>query len=211
MPVVWPRDRADVFIAGWLFDENVQDHDLPSDAVRGLTPPAGSRRHEWLLGRMAVRQAAENADLAGEYFDIGVSQSGAPTLRGSTWKASITHTAGVVLAAVAPTWVGIDVERADRDVSRLSRALLESEQSLAQDVGTLSLLVAKESVAKATTAGLGGSIQRWPVIGAELGEASKRIHVGTPLGSVIVSEVVQWRDFLVGIALIPEHESIDAT
>jgi len=211
MPVVWPRNREDVFIAGWLFDEHVQEHDLPAEGLCGLIPPAGSRRHEWLLGRMALRQAAEDAGFEAEDIDVAVSPSGAPVLQGSTWKASITHTAGVVLAAVAPTWVGLDVERADRDVARLGRALLDSERSLAENVGILPLLVAKEAVAKATTAGLGGSLQRWPIIGVDRTEDTRYVRVGTPHDTVVACEVMEWRDFLVGIALIPDFESVDAT
>lgn len=97
-----------------------------------------------------------------EYLD-----SGAPVWKSRSAAAplfvSIAHTGQYAVGAASTTPVGIDVERSDRDVSRLFRALTLAERDLLPQWGLLEILCAKEAAGKAQQVGLAGSLQRWEV------------------------------------------------
>ena len=142
---------------------------------------ADQRREEWLAGRILARRAV--ADVLGcdpSDVVIDVTGDGAPYVVGEfDVCVSISHTRDLVVAgAVRGPWLGVDVEWADRDVSRLMRALSPVEAEWAGAVGSVSLLVAKEAAAKSWGVGLGGSLGRWPVESVE----ADVIVVGSPLG-----------------------------
>ncbi len=164
-------------------------------------PDYGTRRWaEWTLGRVAVREAAEVVGLT----DVVIESSGegAPMIVGSSWGVSIAHTRGVVMGAVGPGRVGVDVEREDRDVSRLSRALLPGEQELTVSLGSVSVFVAKEAAAKAAGTGLGGSLARWPIIDVELSGPSPRASVASPVDGVIEVRLWEHAGYVTGLAVV---------
>jgi len=141
----------------------------------------GARRAEWLTGRFLARRAVGDV-LACDPSDvvIDVTGDGAPfVVDGADVCVSISHTRDLVVAgAVRGPWLGVDVEWAARDVSRLVRALGPAEMDWAGAVGAVSLLVAKEAAAKSWGVGLGGSLGRWPVESVSLDV----IVVGSPMG-----------------------------
>ncbi len=201
---MWPHHENRFYLEGWEFDSpevpaDVLDHIGCSIPPSEVTP--GSRRWvEWVLGRNAAVRAANRAGMQHPLIDV--TPLGAPQLRGSTWGLSIAHTEGVALAAIAPLPIGIDVERADRDVSKLARALADHERDLAESVGAIELLVAKEAVAKATGLGLGGSLARWPVVDVDSIRDAARITVSTPDDRCLYAEVTALGKYVVGVALI---------
>lgn len=200
--VVWPHDCGPTVIDGWEFDSGA----LPGEIV-GVTEgvdepvdfvPGSQRWAEWRLGRQAACQVAARMGVSTPVVEV--EPSGAPRIKDSTVCVSIAHTRGVVLAAAAPDAIGIDVERADRNVSRLVRALHPGEVDISISLGVVASLVAKESVAKATGLGLGGSLARWPLIDAELSGATPCVSVATPDNRIVTAQLFPWKDFIVGIA-----------
>lgn len=128
------------------------------------------RDREHRQGRSLVREAV--ARLVGvDSTDVVIEATplGAPYVVGHPNVCiSISHTRGLVVAgAVFGDYFGIDVEWADRDVSRLARALNASEHALTRDeaLEVLDVLVAKEAVAKSWGTGLAGGMARWPIVG----------------------------------------------
>jgi len=126
---------------------------------------------------------------------IDVTDAGAPFVVGEVDVCvSISHTRDLVMAgAVRGPWLGVDVEWADRDVSRLVRALEPSEQAMVEPSSVVSVMVAKEAAAKSWGVGLGGSLRRWPVesidsgvivVGSPSGE-SRGVHVFERNGAVV--------------------------
>ena len=204
-PVTWPDEQGPCVIAGWLFDEDVQAAQISERAGTLPEPPdipRGTKRWiEWMLGRLAATEAASRAGAVNP--SITVSKSGAPRVDGSDLRVSIAHTTGLAIAAAAPVPVGIDVERADRDVSRLVRVLGPGECDLAVSIGVVGALVAKEAVAKATGFGLGGSLSRWPLLDAELSGSYPIVNVATPDERVVSVQLFTWQEFVVGVAAIP--------
>jgi hypothetical protein len=205
--VTWPYADELVCVEGWRFDDGIGPEDLPASEFE---PPSsiqsGSRRWiEWTLGRLAGAQAATRAGIADPV--ITVETSGAPRLAGCGLGLSIAHTPGVVLAAVCHDAIGIDVERSDRDVSRLARSLHAGERDLASSIGVVGALVAKEAVAKATGLGLGGSLARWPVIDAELNGSEPVVNIATPDERIVSARLFPWQDFIVGIARITSEDT----
>lgn len=202
--VRWPHHQRSLVLEGWVFDEHVDFHQVMklSHAVEG---PAGigrgtARWIEWTLGRDAAIRAAKAVGI--EEPVIEVSATGAPYIQGSEAGLSIAHTRGLVLAAVAPGRIGIDVERRNRDVSRLARGLHPGEVEIAVSVSVIGCLVAKEAAAKATGLGLGGSLARWPLLDAELSGSNPTVSIAAPDGRVVTSQLYPWNDFIVGIAHI---------
>ena len=147
----------------------------------------GSRRTEWLLGRVAIKESVRDWQAATghpmvpcERIEVGIDQAGAPWVRapGSIApEVSLAHTrvtagpgrlaqAGLVLAAASSPGerVGVDVEAVDRPLPALDRLLDERERALIDsECGAIGLLVAKEAAAKAAGTGLQGSLYRWPI------------------------------------------------
>jgi 4'-phosphopantetheinyl transferase EntD len=192
-------------VEGWEFDDEVDTRDIANltgslEAPAGLVP--GSHRWvEWMLGRTAVRQAAARVGVANPVLRI--SDTGAPVLANSDVGVSITHTSGLALAAAAPCPIGIDVEKVDRDVSRLARSLTPREVEIAGALGVVGSLVAKEAVAKATGRGLGGSLALWPLVHAERSGSTQLVGVATPDGRIVTAQLFPCKAFVVGVALIP--------
>ena len=203
--VEWPDLPGTYHLAGWEFDRHVSTVDVIRLAGELPGPPGierGSTRWtEWMLGRLAATQAAVQVGVIDPVIET--SPSGAPCLIGSDVAVSIAHTSGIAVAAAAPTTIGVDVERIDRDVSRLVRALGPGERDIAFSTGVIGALVAKEAVAKATGMGLGGSLARWPLLDAELSGSNPILHVATPDDRILAAQLIQWKDFVVGVALSP--------
>ena len=200
----WPFDTGPVVIECCRFDDAV-DPQLIESAAQGIEVPLGiapgsARWREWALGRLVAQRAARRAGVAS---GIGhVADSGAPRLDESDWAVSIAHTSGFVLAAVAPMPMGIDVERRDRDVSRLLRSFSPAEHDVSVSVGPIRALVAKEAAAKATELGLGGSLARWPLIDVELCGNTPTINIASPDDRIVEVRLFDWLDHVVGVAVV---------
>jgi len=144
---------------------------------RGLERAVPTRRHDWLRGRTAAKDAVRLLRGAGEYpaeIRIGQDEAGAPFLpadlpggRGAPPRVSISHTRGIALAAAADAalydGVGIDVVAIEpREDAFLETAFAHAERavlSAAADHGARSALAAwmwcaKEAAAKAHGLGL---------------------------------------------------------
>lgn len=157
-----------------------------------------SRRIEWLTGRMLARRAV--ADVLGcdpSEVAIDVTDAGAPYVVGERdVRVSISHTRDLVIAgAVRGPWLGVDVEWANRDVSRLLRALEPMERAMVEPADVVSLMVAKEAAAKSWGVGLGGSLGRWPVESIDSGV----IVVGSPSGDARAVRVYDRDGAVVGV------------
>lgn len=157
-----------------------------------------SRRSEWLTGRLLARWAV--ADVLGcdpSEVAIDVTDAGAPYVVGEVDVCvSISHTRDLVIAgAVRGPWLGVDVEWANRAVSRLIRALEPSERAMVEPADVVSVLVAKESAAKSWGVGLGGSLGRWPVQSIDSGV----IVVGSPSGESRGVQVFERNGAVVGV------------
>ena len=203
-PTPWPCPVDGVVIASCTYDE--RDRGALVDSEDALNDPgapeAGTRRwEEWVLGRAAVRDAAVSVGLSIDRVET--SPEGAPVLPGSPWGISIAHTTGVVLGAIGPGRIGIDIERVDRDVSRLLRALLPGEEELTVSLGAVSIFVAKEAAAKATGQGLGSSLARWPVVDVELSGTAPRVGVALPSPGVVDVRIWEHAGYITGVACLP--------
>lgn len=204
---MWPYGHGSTVMEGWKYAAPLEDLD-ESRLLGATSEPIGIQRGthrwtEWVLGRHAAAKAASRAGAIRPVIDV--SAEGAPYVRGSDVGLSIAHTRGLVLAAAAQGAIGIDVERADRDVSRLVRSLRTEERKIANAVGVVGSLVVKEAVAKATGRGLGGSLSRWPLLDAEISGATPTVSVATPEGQIVTAQLFPWRGFIVGIALMPRR------
>lgn len=200
----WPFDTGPVIVEGCRFDDAVDTQAIKSVATNVEPPPGiapGSARwREWVLGRLVAQRAARRAGLASGIVEI--AESGAPRLRDSDWAVSIAHTRGFVVAALAPTPVGIDVERLDRDVTRLMRSFIPGEHDVAISLGPIRALVAKEAAAKATELGVGGALSRWPLIDVELCGDSPTAGIASPDDRIVNVRMFDWLDYVIGIAVI---------
>ena len=220
VPSRWPCPIDDIVIWSFAFDdggdvvEGAHEALMDGGLADGVTadwqqlseggdvPPTGSPRWaEWALGRGAVRQAATAVGLT----DVRVERSpeGAPVIADSAWGVSIAHTSGLVLGAVGPGRIGVDVEKADRDVTRLVRALLPGERELTVSLSAISIMVAKEAAAKATGQGLGGSLARWPVVDVELSGIAPRVGVASAAARVIDVRIYEHSGYVTGVASYP--------
>ena len=139
-------------------------------------PDSRTRRHEWLFGRVAAKDAVRKC-LAARYgrqigaADIAIEadEAGKPFPQGPWRKTcgapmdiSITHTPGCVVAAAAPNAaLGIDAERASRALSEdfATFAFSQIEQEMAAESGDGATALfrfwcAKEALSKALGSGL---------------------------------------------------------
>lgn len=141
-----------------------------------------NRRIEWLLGRIALKDAVRawalhhhGVDLHPADVEIRTTDAGAPyvhcpalTAVGGMPVVSLTHGNSMIVAGAARPdgLLGIDVESSDRNVSSLDRALTERELDMVASgsTRTIEIMVAKEAAAKAAGTGLGGNVRRWPVM-----------------------------------------------
>lgn len=203
--VTWPSPVDDVAIAGWRYEDDIPPEQVVAHSThdpRQAPADVGSRRWlEWVLGRQSAWDALESAGWPRD--EVVVEDAGAPAFAELPIGVSIAHTRGLALAAVGPGRVGVDVESADRDVSRLEAALFPGEQHISLSLGLLEVMVAKEAAAKATGQGLGGSLARWPVLDVELFGDLPRVTVGTPDGEFIGVQVWEHDGFVAALATIP--------
>ncbi len=135
-----------------------------------------SRKHEWLYGRIAAKDAVRKCLLARYGRRLGAAdiridsdEAGKPTPQG-LWRKqcgaqmdiSITHTTEFIAAAAAPNAsIGIDIEKKDRTVSEefASSAFSQLEQEIAAESGDGATALfrfwcAKEALSKALGTGL---------------------------------------------------------
>jgi malonyl CoA-acyl carrier protein transacylase/phosphopantetheinyl transferase len=137
---------------------------------------SAARRHEWLMGRVAAKDAVRRCLLArygrkwaAADVRIETDEAGKPRPQGD-WRKhcgalmdiSITHTPDLIVAGAAPNaYIGIDVERRDRSLSDtfIDGAFCTCEQELAAESGQgatalIRFWCAKEALAKALGTGL---------------------------------------------------------
>lgn len=147
-------------------------------------PEKGGRRTDWLLGRIAAKEALRqwakqtfNLELASADIEILSTELGKPLVRCPELEAigwlpdvSISHSRGHIIAAVAPVnmQLGIDLERLDvqRPDDWLVGAFAASELALIPQINrqiTVGFWCAKEAAAKAFGTGLKGVPQQWQI------------------------------------------------
>ncbi|HEY9740480.1 MAG TPA: beta-ketoacyl synthase N-terminal-like domain-containing protein [Coleofasciculaceae cyanobacterium] len=168
-------------VAHWMLNEKEREfwYSLPEK---------GPRRSDWLLGRIAAKDALRQwakatfqLELAPVDIEILSAELGKPIVRcpelerlGSLPALSISHSRGYVVAAVAKPGmcVGIDIQRLDgiRADDVLNGAFTQPEIDLLaqlpqQDQATsiVGLWCAKEAAAKASSMGLMGDPRQWQV------------------------------------------------
>ena len=174
-----------------------------------LTPVRGV---EWLQGRAVLQRAVSDwlaihsgDDVPPWQVRIAAGGRGEPLLAAPTRRdisLSLAHGGLLVIgiAADGTQRVGIDVERASRDVTGLMRALTDGELEMVQaGVPALHLLVAKEAVAKAWQVGLGGSPLRWPVMEV----VQERIWVRGPELPALAVDIRVLADHVTGLCVAP--------
>ena len=140
------------------------------------------------------------AELSGSTAgDIVYDQSGAPRWLdervesdGTSIQISIAHTGCVAVGVASTTAVGVDLERSDRDVSRLVRGLNERESELIQRYSVLEVLCAKEAAGKAQKTGLAGSIKRW-LVSEDSGQLRVTDLGGSDRGNHLVTDPRMWK------------------
>lgn len=150
-------------------------------------PEVGSRGIEWLMGRIAAKDALRQwawqylgVALAPVDIQIRTTATGQPfgdcaqLNPGQLPPVSISHSQGYALAAVVPSGqpIGLDLERRSpaTDIVALLDVFSVSEQWLLQqldatsrELATLGLWCAKEAAAKALGTGLAGAPNAWEV------------------------------------------------
>ncbi|MCS5697927.1 polyketide synthase dehydratase domain-containing protein [Cyanobium sp. FGCU-52] len=150
-------------------------------------PEAGPRRTEWLLGRIAAKDALRQwawqylglalapVDIQIRTTPTGQPYGDCPALGVEPLPpVSISHSEGYALAAVAPSGqpIGLDLERrsSGRDWEALLDGFSAGEKSLLQqldipsrELATLGMWCAKEAAAKALGTGLAGAPTLWEV------------------------------------------------
>lgn len=180
----FPTDFLD---ASWGIWKRMLAHLMLSPAEREIwyaLPEAGPRRTDWLLGRIAAKDALRQwADqylglsLAPVDVEIRTTPTGQPYAHCDLLDQqplpalSISHSQGYAVAALVPSGqaLGVDLERRSPlpDWENLGAAFTAQEQAFLQALGadqglaTLGLWCAKEAAAKATGLGLQGSPTRW--------------------------------------------------
>jgi phosphopantetheine--protein transferase-like protein len=184
-----------------------------------------TRRIEWLLGRACVKDALRRYLLeqhqqnwAATDIPIWTDDSGKPHALGmwrdrtrETVDISIAHTSGVVAAAIAVNGrIGIDLERADRDLTDdFSRSVFTpEEQELAAQSGESQTTLmrcwcAKEALAKA----LGTGIRYSPsdLRTRSIDSASGRLEMELAGQWLDAFRSLQGRAFSVNTALLADH------
>lgn len=203
--VTWPSPVSEVVIQGWRYEPSVGPErvlEVAPDALvveSGMSP--GTRR--WVEHVLSRRAAVDTLMALGLPPDrVVVEESGAPRFADTQLGLSIAHCHGLVLAAAGPGGVGVDVEPADRDVSRLESALLPGEGDVSLSLGLLEIFVCKEAAAKATGLGLGGSMSRWPLLDIELFGDHPRATIGSPDGAFIAVRVWEHEGFVTALATV---------
>ncbi|HEY9600760.1 MAG TPA: beta-ketoacyl synthase N-terminal-like domain-containing protein [Allocoleopsis sp.] len=173
---------------GWSIWKRVLAHLMLNEQERQFwysLPEKGPRRTDWLLGRIAAKDALRqwakqtfNLELAPIDIEVLATPLGKPLVRCPELEAiasipdlSITHSRGYIVAALAPPnrQIGIDIERLNfiRSDDWLSAAFSPQELALLPQPNSLAAIVglwcAKEAAAKACGTGLQGLPDRWMV------------------------------------------------
>jgi len=175
-------------------------------------PAKGRRREEWLLGRIAAKEAARawisehyGLELANADIEIGNDANGAPYavspyLGDRPLPAiSLAHSRGHAVGCAAPPGMapGVDYQRTEHvDLHDVAKGAL-SEQDLemaggSTDAAMLALWAAKEAASKALRTGLLGRPLDWHVVRATLdaqGNGSVDIVYGTHKVAVLLARV----------------------
>jgi len=171
---------------GWSIWKRVLAHLMLSEQERNFwyeLPEKGPRRTDWLLGRIAAKDALRqwakqtfNLELAPIDIEILPTQLGKPIVRCPELEAiaaipdiSISHSRGYIVAVLASPnkHIGIDIERLNhvRSEDLLNAAFTTQELQLlpgTQAPGTIvGLWCAKEATAKAVGTGLQGIPSQW--------------------------------------------------
>lgn len=171
----------------WGIWKRVLAHLMLNQAERNFwyqLPEKGERRTDWLLGRIAAKEALRqwakqtfNLDLASADIeilpnDLGKPLVSCPELEVMGWlpNVSISHSRGYIIAGVAPAnmQLGLDLEYLDvpRPDDWLLGAFTEQELALAPQINrekTVGFWCAKEAAAKAFGTGLKGVPQQWQI------------------------------------------------
>jgi len=168
---------------------------------RDLARASGKRRGEWLLGRVAAKEAVRRlgelrtgARLLPADIEILPDDRGRPTVWGR-WQerlalapaVSISHSAGVVVAIAASggrTLVGVDIERLTVDTDAIAASVFNSEErrwleSLDAErrrEWSVRLWCAKEAASKALGQGLSFGPAALQLMSAELGTGAVRLE-----------------------------------
>ncbi|MGB5962863.1 MAG: beta-ketoacyl synthase N-terminal-like domain-containing protein [Coleofasciculaceae cyanobacterium] len=171
----------------WGIWKRVLAHLMLNQAERNFwykLPEKGGRRTDWLLGRIAAKEALSqwakqtfNLELASADIeilpnDLGKPLVSCPELEVIGWlpNISISHSRGYIIAGVAPAnmQLGLDLEYLDvpRPDDWLLGAFTEQELALAPQINreiTIGFWCAKEAAAKAFGTGLKGVPQQWQI------------------------------------------------
>ena len=169
-------------------------------AIRGPE----KRRREWLLGRMAVKDAVRqwvrkhrSVEVCPADIEIVNLETGQPSLAeeftqrtGLRLRISIAHSSGAAMGAAAGDsacrGVGIDVEELSEAhdpqsvLTTAEVALMEGSDKLSRQEALLRIWCAKEAVAKAMGMGLGGVVR--DLEACELNPRTGVVTVTTPSG-----------------------------
>jgi phosphopantetheinyl transferase len=165
----------------WSIWKRVLAHLMLNQAERDFwynLPEKGNRRTDWLLGRIATKDAIrqwcdQNYQLAFAPVDIEIfpNSEGKPIVkcpeleqRGILPQVSISHSHGYVIAAVVPpnTQIGIDLQRFSDDSLKIAFAPQELALLPNQNPESLTILwAAKKAVSKAYGTGLQGNPKKW--------------------------------------------------
>jgi len=183
----------------WLSDE---------ERARCATYGNPERRASFVAGRWAVRTLLhEITGLAPQHIALQVHPDGwvfAPDA--PEFALSISHTAHLAVAGVAPSRIGVDVERADRTMSpALHRYLLHPEDRVPEAPEQfMALWTIKEAVLKAMLTGLRVRPNTLCVEGAADREWV-RVHASD--GQVWTVRSTLWENAYLSVAL-PEESGI---
>ncbi len=197
-------------------------HMMLSSSERKLfnaMPRGGGRRADWLMGRVAAKDAvrhwaaARGLNLSPADVDILNADNGRPYVRcaaisGTPPVVSLSHSGGgaVAVAADAGHEIGIDLQRLhDVDVDALIRggmhareaALVEPLDAAMRLRATVALWSAKEAAAKAAGLGLDGRPLEWVVTELQLA-------IGSGSARVLHAS----REFLVSLHFLDEESVI---
>lgn len=171
---------------GWGIWKRVLAHLMLNQRERDFwyqLPEKGPRRTDWLLGRIAAKDALRqwvkqtfNLELAPVDIEILPTQLGKPVARfpqlemvGNIPDISISHSRGYIVAALAQSnmSIGIDLERLNyiRNDDWFSYAFTKQELDLLPQPDSLPAVIglwcAKEAAAKALGTGLQGNQNNW--------------------------------------------------
>ena len=193
---------------------------------RDLAAPP-RRRNEWLLGRIAMKDAvrawlvrSRGLALAPRDLEIATTAAGAPYVRwpGDTGvqapldvpSISLSHSAQTVIAIAGQPalGVGVDVESQQRSVGALARALSEEERAILDSLalGVLDAFVAKEAAAKAMGSGLGGSVRRWPIVGGSAAPQPELVVAAlTPRGEPLTVRLLTSQGNTIAVCVSDPH------